>query len=321
MPYFTAQELQLMQKTLGIRLDKSRGQCYLIDKNILNLIIEYAKLDPQQDRIIEIGAGLGILSDYLIQNSAQVFLVENDRKIANFLYSNYHNHFSCEFIDLSSFQSRLLTQGLISRNKSKVIILFGDALKIPFPSANRVVANIPYQISAPILFKMIENWHYSQVNLMVQAEFADRLIASVNSSSYSRLSASVGLFLDVHIDHIVQPTSFFPRPRILSKLITLHPKPPQFVAGFNSWENKKIYLSFLQGIFPYKNKTLRNAIRIWMKHHSEIKSEFPYFHKICSNPEKFPGILEKVRNISPKTLFSWCIYGKTGELEFEDSSN
>lgn len=323
MPYFSASELQSMQHSLGIRLDKSRGQCYLIDKNILKLIIQYANLNPEQDRVIEIGAGLGILSDYLIQNSSQTFLIENDRKIANFLYNSYKNQFSCEFVDLSNIPSFSDIQNKIesvSHSSAKVVILFGDAMKIPFPSANRVVANIPYQISAPLIFKLIEDWQYKQVNLMVQAEFADRLTAAVNKSSYSRLGASTGLFLEVLINHTVQPRSFYPPPRITSKLITLKPKPPLNIAGFNNWENKTLYLLFLEGIFPHKNKTLRNAIKIWLKHNPPINSEFPYFSKLITNPKEFPGALDKVRSISPKTLFRWCIFGKTGVIELEDTT-
>ncbi|WP_457556916.1 16S rRNA (adenine(1518)-N(6)/adenine(1519)-N(6))-dimethyltransferase RsmA [Candidatus Harpocratesius sp.] len=316
MPYFTPQDLRAMQQKLGIKLDKNRGQCYLIDKNIIQLILQYAKLIPKRDCVIEIGAGLGILSDFLIQNSKKVFLIENDRKIAKFLYSAYKNIYLCDYYDIDKLNGEFESPiAHISTSEARVVIIFGDALKIPFPNANRVVANIPYQISAPLIFKLIEEWQFDQVNLMVQAEFADRLTASVNSSNYSRLAASVGLFLDVHINHLVNPNSFYPSPRVSSKLITLNKKPPISVGKFQSWDNKELYLTFLRGIFPHKNKSIRNALKLWLKHSDEIcKTNYQYFNELIENPSRFTFSNEKVRNLTPKTLFKLCIFGITGEF-------
>ncbi|MCF2138822.1 MAG: 16S rRNA (adenine(1518)-N(6)/adenine(1519)-N(6))-dimethyltransferase RsmA [Candidatus Lokiarchaeota archaeon] len=316
MPYFTPQDLKAMQQELGIKLDKNRGQCYLIDKNIIHLILQYAKLNPNRDYVIEIGAGLGILSDFLIQNSKKVFLIENDRKIAKFLYSAYRNDYSCDYYDVDQLNCKIETfRSQISTSEAKVIIIFGDVLKIPLPNANRVVANIPYQISAPLIFKLIEEWQFDQVNLMVQTEFADRLTASVNSSNYSRLAASVGLFLDVHINHHVNPNSFYPPPRVSSKLITLKRKSPIYVGDFQSWDNKELYLTFLRGVFPHKNKSIRNALKLWLKHSDEIcKTKYQYFNKFIENPSHFVFSNEKVRNLTPKTLFKLCIFGITGEF-------
>ncbi|MHA1672971.1 MAG: 16S rRNA (adenine(1518)-N(6)/adenine(1519)-N(6))-dimethyltransferase RsmA [Promethearchaeota archaeon] len=306
MPFFSRSELLALQHTLGIKLDKSRGQCYLIDKNVIEIIIDFSNLNPLSDSILEIGAGLGILSDYLIQNSSHVFLVENDKKIANFLQEEYSKHYDCKLIDL--IKNYDLGEAPIYNNPSKVNIILGDALKIPLPPVTRIVSNIPYQISAPLLFRLMNEWHFDQVNLMVQEEFAKRLVAPPNSSNYSRLAASVGLYFDICLDHLVRPTSFFPPPRINSRLISItrKEKSPDFEL---KWLYRKDFLEFLRAIFPYKNKSIRNSVRLGFKKYPILLQKLPRLSELIEHPENFPNSQKKTRSFSVEELFQIFIYG------------
>ena len=300
MPFFSRSELLELQHSLGIKLDKSRGQCYLIDKNIIELILNFSHLNPLSDSILEIGAGLGILSDYLIQNSSQVYLVENDRKIARFLHEEYSKQFDCKLIDLTNNLD--LEDAPIYKNPSKVNIILGDALEIPFPPVNRIVSNIPYQISAPLLFRIMDEWNFDQVNFMVQSEFAMRLVAPPNGPNYSRLAASVSLYFDIRMDHLVRPTSFFPSPKINSRLITITKK-----VNTNDfelkWQYRKEFLQFLHAIFPYKNKSIRNSVRLGFKKYPILQRKFPHLSELIDHPENIPNSQKKTRSFSAEELF------------------
>lgn len=279
----------------------------------MDLIIEYANLDAQNDIVLEIGAGLGTLSDYLIEHSKKLFLIENDKKIGQFLYSEYSKKYNCQLVNL--LENDNIDEIEINLIQAKVIVILGDALKIPFPKVNRIVSNIPYQISAPLLFKIIDEWNYDQVNLMVQAEFADRLIAPVNSKNYSRLAASVGLFLEVEENHLVSPQSFFPPPQVFSKLITITQKTGDFDSKLR-WEYRKKYLTLLQAIFPFKNKNLRKALKLGLKNNPEIENFAPSLTKIVHTPEKFSFSQSKLRSLSSTELFEILLYGITGKTNY-----
>ncbi|MHA2002329.1 MAG: rRNA adenine N-6-methyltransferase family protein, partial [Promethearchaeota archaeon] len=146
MPFFSKPELQDQLVQLGIRLDKKRGQCFLIDENIIRLTVKNANLRLKQDIVIEIGPGLGPLSDYLIEQSKRVFLIEFDKKIAQFLFSYYKSQFQHESQVLFLEDPKKKDYQNLPED-CKVIIIHGDALKVPFPRATKIVSNIPYQIS------------------------------------------------------------------------------------------------------------------------------------------------------------------------------
>ena len=200
MPFFVKSELLAILGRLNIRLDKMRGQCYLVDRNIVNILLQHADLDPQKDIVAEIGSGLGTLSDFLIESTKKTFLIESDKKIVNFLKEHFEAKYPIHFMSENKSSCPAL-----DRENEKVVILHRDVLKTPFPCVNKIIGNIPYQISAPIIFKLIEEWNFEKAILMVQQEFADRLTASLNSPKYSRLSAATSLFLEVKKLHQVPP--------------------------------------------------------------------------------------------------------------------
>lgn len=316
MPKYSKRNLILKLGELGIALDKRRGQCYLIDHNIINSIIHFADLDPEEDTVLEVGAGMGILSDQLIANSKQAFLIENDRKIGEFLASYYSSSQPTLVLGENDYNSR--TVDTLSSGKHVVLIL-ADALKIQFPKVSKIVANIPYQISAPLIFKLIEEWDYDRVILMVQKEFARRMVGKVNSKDYSRLSAAVGLFLDIAELKNVPPTCFFPQPRVHSTIIELRQRVDTIDKDLKErW--RKSYLALLRGVFPYKNRTLRNAIKLYFKNEPHAKEKMHFLNNGLENPETNHTLEQilgrKVRSIAPTQYFFLMLYGLLGEPEY-----
>ncbi len=306
MPFFTLSELRRITRDLGIHLAKERGQCFLIDKNIKDKIIEVANLDKNIDVVLEIGPGLGLLTDDLISSAKKVYAVEIDKKAINFLRQQYESRFNLIFVQKDPVS--LLGLDL----EAEIVLINGNALKIPWPGATKIVSNIPYQISGPILIKILKNWAYSSVILMVQKEFADRLVARPNTKNYSRLSAAVGLFLDVTRIQDVSKECFYPVPRVTSSIIQ--------ITANNLFQTGKIpksaldhYLKFLEGIFPYKNKTIRKAMVYFFKNYPDYREIFPFLTKLIE-PSDYTGILRrKVRSFAPIELYWLIEFGKSGE--------
>ncbi|MGZ7108329.1 MAG: 16S rRNA (adenine(1518)-N(6)/adenine(1519)-N(6))-dimethyltransferase RsmA [Methanobacterium sp.] len=209
-----------------IRLDRRKGQNYLIDLNILNKIIKYANLS-KKDRVLEIGAGIGTLTIPLAQETGEVIAIEQDEKIASFL------------------EKRLTKMDI-----SNVKVIRADATKVDFPQFNKVVSNLPYKISSPITFKLLE-YEFDFAVLMYQLEFAERMVANPGESNYSRLSLMMHYCANVEMLFEVSKHCFFPEPKISSAVIKLIPKKADI---------DQFFVKTSRALFQHKNKKVRNAL-------------------------------------------------------------
>jgi 16S rRNA (adenine1518-N6/adenine1519-N6)-dimethyltransferase len=305
MPFYKKSALQQKLLELGIHLSKKRGQCFLIDENIVDFIIKTANLDAKTDRVLEIGPGLGTITDKLIANTKQLYLIEIDKKSAFFLKNHIAANSNLKF-DSKNWSDQSLTS-----HKFEVLLLHGDSLRVKWPKVDKIVANLPYQISGPLLFKMLENWSYSEVILMIQKEFAERLVAKENTSNYSRLSAAIGYFLKVEILRNVSPQVFFPMPKVTSAIIRVTPK-NQSRTGNNGFELQNYYLKLLEGIFPYKNKAIRKALIHFFENFPEFIKVFDPLYQMVQ-PSQYSGFLKrKVRSFSPEEFMSLIEFGLSG---------
>ncbi len=214
-------------KENDIRLDRRKGQNYLIDSNILNKIIDYADLSSE-DTVLEIGAGIGTLTIPLAEHAKKVIAVEQDPKIA-----------------------AVLSRRLQELNISNVEIMVADAVKTDFPSFNKVVSNLPYKISSPITFKMLE-YDFDFAVLMYQLEFAERMVAKPGESNYSRLSLMMHFYGDVEMLFNVSKHAFFPNPKISSAVIKLIPN--------RKAEIDEFFIKTSRALFQHKKKKVKNAL-------------------------------------------------------------
>ena len=301
MPFYSKSELKQITYQLEIYLSKGRGQCFLIDRTIQEKIIHFAQLDKTDDIVLEIGPGLGLLTEELIKKAKQVIAIELDNKFVKFL-RNYYN---------PTFIEKPTSENLHPLEDTKFLLMQGDALRIDWPKATKIVSNIPYQISGPLLFKILENWNYSKVILMVQEEFAERLIAKPNTKNYSRLSAAIGLFLHIEKLQNVSRYAFYPVPKVTSSIIQITAK-ERHISGEITEELRDLYLKFLEGIFPYKNKNLRKATKLFFENYPEYKNKILYLYNSVQ-PSEYGGILRrKVRSFSSNELYSIIEFGLTG---------
>ncbi|MGB9936412.1 MAG: 16S rRNA (adenine(1518)-N(6)/adenine(1519)-N(6))-dimethyltransferase RsmA [Methanobacterium sp.] len=217
--------LQILKEN-NIRLDKRKGQNYLIDSNILQKIVNFADLSFK-DTILEIGAGIGTLTIPLSQKAGKVIAIEQDAKIAE-----------------------VLKKRLSELNISNVEVLTADATKIEFPAFNKVVSNLPYKISSPITFKILEH-DFDFAILMYQLEFAERMVAKPGESNYSRLSLMMHFCADVEMLFGVSKNCFFPPPKISSAVIKLVPK---------NEDIEEFFIRTSRALFQHKKKKVRNSL-------------------------------------------------------------
>ncbi|MDO5859321.1 16S rRNA (adenine(1518)-N(6)/adenine(1519)-N(6))-dimethyltransferase RsmA [Methanobrevibacter sp.] len=230
----TTQSLSKITKNIlnqhGITLNKNLGQNYLIDRNKRDQIINFGNID-KNDVVLEIGTGIGTLTIELAKKAKKVIAIEQDEDIC-----------------------KILAKRLNDEKIDNVELINDDALKVDFPKFNKIISNLPYQISSPITFKFL-NYDFDLAILMYQKEFAERMNGEVGSKNYSRLSAMLYFKCDVETLTDVSSESFIPKPKIDSIVVKLTPK-----------ENKitdidfKTYSNFTKALFQHRNKKIRNAL-------------------------------------------------------------
>ncbi len=216
---------------------KRFGQHFLIDKQSLHYF-RLAIRPHTNDHLIEIGPGLGALTDYLIGTTQNLQLIEIDRNLIPLLQQKYGHNATIYQADALRFDFKLL-------NHTKKI---------------RIVGNLPYNISTPLLFHLfdyidiIEDMHF-----LLQQEIVDRLCARPNTPHYGRLSVMTQLYCSAIKLITVPPTAFMPPPKVMSAFVRLipHPKP---------WEvNSITQLKAIVGdAFNYRRKTLSNSLKRWI---------------------------------------------------------
>ena len=214
----------------GIKLNKNLGQNYLIDKNKRDQIINFGNID-ENDVILEIGTGIGTLTIELAKKAKKVIAIEQDKKIYEIL------------------ASRLKEEKL-----DNVELINDDALNVDFPKFNKIISNLPYQISSPITFKFLD-YDFDLAILMYQKEFAERMNGEVGTKNYSRLSAMLYFKCNVEKLTDVSSESFLPKPEIDSTVVRLTPKENKI-----SPEDFKVYSDFTKALFQHRNKKIRNAL-------------------------------------------------------------
>lgn len=280
---------QILQEN-GIILNRNLGQNYLIDDFKRRKIIEYAKL-AKEDTVLEIGPGIGTLTMELAKQAKKVIAIEQDTTIFNIL------------------GKRLEEEGI-----DNVEIINGDAVKVEFPEFNKIVSNLPYQISSPISFKFLKS-DFDLAILMYQKEFADRMNGKVGTKQYSRLSAMLYFKANVKFLTKVSPESFIPSPKVDSSVVQLKPKNIRYIEIDGEKfeiddETYKIYSKVVKALFQHRNKKSKNALIdsrhiIGFKDKKELKNILNDLED--ENPRVKEIFLERTINLSPEEIMELSI--------------
>ncbi|MEA2054345.1 MAG: 16S rRNA (adenine(1518)-N(6)/adenine(1519)-N(6))-dimethyltransferase RsmA [Candidatus Thermoplasmatota archaeon] len=219
-----------------------RGQHFLIDNRIAERQVGYASLS-NKDTILEIGPGYGVLTKRIARNAGKVIAIEIDARLASSL-----------------------------RGIPNAEVICGDALNIDFDSLefNKVVSNLPYQISSPITFKLLKK-DFELGILMYQKEFADRLVAKPGSEDYSRLSVMASYAADWEMLEVVPPSAFRPEPKVYSCIVKVIPRKPKFVV-----KNEEIFYDLTRVLFSHRRKKIKNALLVEKLVNLDEIDDIPY---------------------------------------------
>jgi len=245
------------------------GQHFLIDTGYLDRIVAAAELSPE-DTVLEIGAGIGNLTERLARHAKKVIAIELDPRLVEVLHDRFGDVENIEIIP-------------------------GDALKVAFPEFDKVVSNLPYSISSEITFKLFRH-PFKMGVLMYQYEFAKRMVSPPNCKDYSRLTVNTSYFAEASILMKVPKGVFQPVPEVDSAVIKLVPRPSPFEV-----RDEAFFLDFVTAVFSQRRKKLRNAILntnhlLRIPDVKEVVNQLPA-EFLSKRPENLePGELAEVAN-------------------------
>lgn len=201
------------------RPKKRFSQNFLIDEKVLEREVNYANIS-NSNVVLEIGAGFGSLTKFLVKKASKVIAIEKDPKFENFL------------------------------KKTGADIIIADALEIDFPEFDKIVSNIPYSISSDLTFKIL-NYNFDCAVLCYQKEFSQRMLANPGEKDYSRLSVNCSLRAEIELLENVPKEKFYPKPKVDSSIVRLIPK---------KIELPKKFSSIVRALFQHRNQKVRNAL-------------------------------------------------------------
>lgn len=232
----------------GFRFSKSLGQNFLIDQNIVDKIIEKSEI-KKADNVLEIGPGIGVLTRELAENAKKVVAVEVDETLRPILAETLENIGNAEV-----HYSDVLKLNLKEFTKEK----FGD-------ENFKVVANLPYYITTPILtFLLKSGVNITDIVVMVQSEVADRMVANLDSKDYSSISLFLKYFGDAKRLMTVPNTVFMPKPKVSSAVVRLKVEN----------ENRDIPIAELEktlrAAFQMRRKTILNSLSSGLSIEKEV---------------------------------------------------
>lgn len=234
-----AKTIEILKKH-NFSLKKKYGQNFLVDRNILEKIIAAADI-KKTDCIIEIGPGIGTMTEYLALQARKVVAIEIDKKLIPILEESLSEH-----------------DNIVIRNEDILKTDIKHIIEEHFgQSSVKIVANLPYYITTPIIMSLFEqNIPLESITVMVQKEVAGRIIAAPGSKEYGALSLTAAYYAHPEITAIVPPSCFIPKPAVASAVIRFnkHHSPPVNVS------DKDLLFAIIRAAFNQRRKTLANAL-------------------------------------------------------------
>ena len=237
------EETQAILNTYKIQANKSLGQNFLIDDCVIEKIIESSNIE-KEDLIIEIGPGLGVLTERLLKKSNNVVVIELDKKMIEILQNRFCLNKNLEIINDDVLKVDL--EKLIKNKKEQTNI-----------NKVKIVANLPYYISTPIIMKLLENrLEISEIIVMVQKEVAQRLGAETGKREAGAITYAVEYYAQATPIIDVPKESFIPSPKVESQVIKLEVRQNPKIEV----EDEKLLFNIIQKSFMQRRKTLSNAL-------------------------------------------------------------
>lgn len=235
-------ETQYIMKKYGISANKKLGQNFLIEENVVKKIVEVANI-CKEDFVIEIGPGLGTLTSYLLEKAGKVLSIELDERMIRILNNRFSMYNNFEILNKDVLKVNL--HKLIEENKTETI------------KNVKIVANLPYYITTPIIMKLLEEkLDIESITVMVQKEVADRLTAIPGSKNTGAITYTVYYYAEATEVLNVPRYSFIPEPDVESEVIKLKLRSKPAVKV----NNEEKFFKLIKYAFMQRRKTLVNAL-------------------------------------------------------------
>lgn len=219
---------KILLRRHGISPNKLQGQNFLVDEEVARREVKAAHI-KSSETVLEIGPGLGALTEHILEKGCRVIAIEKDPSFVKVLKERFASK-DLEIINV-------------------------DVLKMDLPGFDVVVSNIPYVISSPLTFKLLRHG-FSRGVLTYQEEFAARLLAKSGEPDYSRLSVAAYYYTGAEILETIPPRAFYPQPMVMSAVVRLIPRAPPFEV------DEERFFRLVRGMFTVKRKTVKNALSV-----------------------------------------------------------
>lgn len=238
----------------GFTFKKSFGQNFLTDTNILQKIVDTAEVDKNVN-VIEIGPGIGALTEFLAENAAEVMAFEIDERLVPILEDTLRDHDNIKVINEDVLKADLQTRVKEFKNPNLPI---------------KVVANLPYYITTPILMHLIESKiPFAEFVVMMQKEVADRISAEPNTKAYGSLSIAVQYYMTAKVAFVVPRTVFVPAPNVDSAILKMTRREQPLVEV----KDEDFFFRVSKISFVHRRKTLWNNLTSHFGKSEEVKTK------------------------------------------------
>lgn len=217
-------EVKEKLREIGVRPSRRLGQHFLLDEELARRMVAGAGIHPAET-VLEVGPGLGTLTEELLATGGRILAVEKDHRLCEYLRRSYQD------LDL----------------------IEGDVLKVDLPPFDRVVSNLPYEISSPLTFFLLAK-DFKRAVLTYQLEFAERLVAAKGSRHYSRLSVNAYYRCAARIMEVLPPSTFWPPPEVDSAVVRMDKKAPPFEVDPDAFRR------VTDALFSHRRKKVVNAL-------------------------------------------------------------
>ena len=237
------EETKFIMKKYNIRANKSLGQNFLINSEVVENIVNSSEIN-KEDMVIEVGPGLGTLTKYLLEKAGKVLCIELDPKMIKILNDRFSEYDNFEIINADVLKVNL--NEVIAENKKN-----GKIKNV------KVVANLPYYITTPIIMKLLEErLDIESITVMIQKEVADRLIEIPGGKNTGAITYTVYYYCESEKIMEVPNSSFIPEPEVTSEVIKMNLRKESEVKV----DNPKVMFMIIKSAFMQRRKTLLNAL-------------------------------------------------------------
>ncbi|MEM0084895.1 MAG: 16S rRNA (adenine(1518)-N(6)/adenine(1519)-N(6))-dimethyltransferase RsmA [Candidatus Methanomethylicia archaeon] len=222
-------EVRKLLKQYDIKPKKRLSQNFVVCSNLIFKIIDCANIESS-DIVLEIGAGLGFLTKRIAEKARKVIAVEIDGKLVNVLRS-------------------------LLKDFNNVEIIQADIMKLGPINVDKIISNVPFNISSPLLFKIAKEYHFNKAVLTLQKEFVDRMLAKPGSRDYGRLSVTSNFFFSIEFIDKVPRVCFYPPPKVDVSLIRISMNRSTPLNPLDEF-----FLELTRFIFTQRNRKLKNVL-------------------------------------------------------------